>query len=52
MAKDYVQIYERVISDHITNQSVSGKNGMADPEKLAIRNGANCRPLNGGIPVR
>jgi glycosyltransferase involved in cell wall biosynthesis len=52
MAKDYVQIYERVISDHATNQSVSGKNGMADPEKLAIRNGANCRPLNGGIPVR
>jgi glycosyltransferase involved in cell wall biosynthesis len=52
MAEDYVEIYERVIHDHATNQLASGKNGMADPEKLAIRNGANCRALNGGIPVR
>ena len=52
MAEDYVEIYERLIHDHATNQLASGKNGMADPEKLAIRNGANCRALNGGIPVR
>ncbi len=51
MAEDYVQIYKRVIGEHGTNRLTPGKNGVAYPEKLAIRNGTNSRPLKDGIPI-